>query len=315
MLYSPSMSKFNEIDRLSDTLMKMKLEATEVGAVDAGGDWALEIPAQAGFKLTQIIRGESFVSVTGMRSKFHLKAGDCFLSINGKAALITSKSPAKKKLSLAEISGTVWNGVITINGGGDYFGIGTRFHFDGPLSKIIFANLPPAIHIPGHLEQAALLRWNLDRFTSEFISQNMGRSLILNHLAPIMLIQILRIYASSTQQENNWLNALSDPCLSKAIEAIHSNYQRSWSLEKLARVAGMSRSVFARSFKQQVGIPPMDYLTHWRIEVACDLLKSKDQNVSSAASNVGFESESGFSSAFYKILKVRPGFYQKTHTK
>jgi len=126
-----------------------------------------------------------------------------------------------------------------------------------------------------------------------------------------MLSQIFRIYLSSAKDERNWLIALSDAKLSKAIEAVHLDYRTDWSLEILAEVAGMSRSGFALSFKKHVGIPPMDYLTHWRIQIACELLKTGENNVSSVASAVGYRSESAFSVAFKKIIACRPGAYQK----
>ena len=150
-----------------------------------------------------------------------------------------------------------------------------------------------------------------DRDTKRVSTKHVGRSLVLNHLAPIMLLQILRIYLSSASEEKNWLVALSDPKLSKVIAIMHSDYKRSWTLNELADVAGMSRSGFALNFKKLIGIPPMDYLTHWRMQIACELLKEEGQNVSTAANAVGYESESAFSVAFKKIVKCRPDLYQK----
>jgi AraC-like DNA-binding protein len=153
----------------------------------------------------------------------------------------------------------------------------------------------------------------MERFGTEFFSKSIGRSLVMNHLAPIMLLQVFRIYLSSAKDERNWLIALSDAKLSKAIDAVHSDYQMAWSLEKLAEVAGMSRSGFALNFRKQVGIPPMDYLTNWRMQIACELLEAGNQNVSAVANAVGYESESAFSVAFKKIMNCRPGVYQKNH--
>ena len=301
------------IDILSATLMKMKLKTSAAGAVDAGGNWAIEIPEHQGFKLNQIVRGECWVSLKGSKSNYHLKAGDCFLTINGTSCVVAKNLFIKRSVSLESLLKNSKNGVMTVNGGGEYFGIGTQFQFDGHLPRILFAHLPRAIHIPAHSDQAAILRWSLERFGTEFFSRNMGRSLILNHLAPIMLLQIFRIYLSSEKSEKNWLIALSDAKLSKAIEAVHSSYQMDWSLEKLAEVAGMSRSGFALNFKKEVGIPPMDYLANWRIQIACELLEAGGQNVSTVASAVGYESESAFSVAFKKIVNCRPGAYQKNH--
>jgi AraC-like DNA-binding protein len=298
-------------DTLSTTLMRMKLKSSAAGAIDARGNWAIEIPEYEGFKLQLLLKGESWVSIQGDPSRYHLKEGDCFLMTSGKPS-IASKNPAPKKtIKLESLYKTVRNGVMTVNGGGEFFSIGTHFQFDGHLPKLLFAHLPPAIHVPGHLDQAAVLRWSIERFRSEYLGQSVGRSLILNHLAPIILLQVLRIYLASAKTEKNWLVALSDPKLSRAIEAMHSDYRRAWSLESLAAVAGMSRSGFALNFRKQVGVPPMDYLTNWRMQIACELLQSDHHNVSTAASAVGYESESAFSVAFMKVIQCRPGFYQK----
>ena len=72
----------------------------------------------------------------------------------------------------------------------------------------------------------------------------------------------------------------------------------------------MSRSGFALMFKKKVGVTPMDYLKHWRMQVACELLQSSDESLSAIASAVGYGSESAFSMAFQRVVKCRPGAYR-----
>ncbi len=300
------------VDTLSTTLMKMKLKITVSGAIEAGGNWAFEFPASEGFKLYVLLRGDCWIWVEGDAAK-HIQTGDCILVTTGKSFVVAKELSIKKRVSAQVLFANAQNGVMTWNGGGDFMAIGTYFEFDGPLPKIVFGQLPAVIHIPGHLEQAAILRLYLERFSAEFRGNNAGRSLILNHLTPIMLVQVMRIYLTDAKSEKNWLVALSDPKLSKTIEALHANYQRSWSLDELAKIAGMSRSGFALNFKKQIGISPMDYLTNWRIQIACELLQSGDHSMSEVANAVGYESESAFSAAFKRILKCRPGFYQKSY--
>jgi AraC-like DNA-binding protein len=152
----------------------------------------------------------------------------------------------------------------------------------------------------------------MERFKAEFFSENPGRALILNHLTPIMLLQILRIYLSSTTKaEQSWLFAISDPHLAKVFEAMHANYQRPWSLDSLAKLAGLSRSGFALAFRKKVGLAPLEYLTNWRMQIACDLLKTDNYTVESVANAIGYESESAFSVAFKRTLSCRPGQYQR----
>jgi AraC-like DNA-binding protein len=302
------------VDTLSATLMRMKLKASNAAAINAGGDWALESPGQASFMFHLVLKGEQWLAMTGEKSPHHIQVGDCVLLSGGRPFVLTSSLSSKKQKRMGpnEMWKTLRNGVMTINGGGDCLSIGTQFQFDGHLTKVIFARLPSVIHIPAGTDQSAILRWTLERFREEFLSNDVGRSLVINHLAPIMLLQTLRAYLHRANEDKNWLVALCNPKLSKAIEAMHADYNRAWSLEQLAQVAGMSRSRFALHFKQQVGIAPMDYLTQWRMQIACDLLKEQEQGIAAIAHAVGYESESAFSVAFTKVVGLRPGAYQRS---
>jgi AraC-like DNA-binding protein len=260
-----------------------------------------------------VLKGEAWISVDGDRSTYQLKAGDCLLTTRGTPFVMAKDLSIEKKVKIESLFKTAKNGVLIVNEGGDFFSVGTIFQFDGHLHKIMFAHLPSAIHIPGHLDQAAVLHWSIERFRAEYLEQNVGRSLVMNHLSPIMLLQIFRIYMASAKTERNWLVALCDPKLSKAIEVMHSEYQKTWSLASLAKVAGLSRSGFALNFRKQIGIPPMDYLTNWRIQIACEHLRAGESSIFEIADAVGYESESAFSDAFKRILRCRPGFYRKNY--
>ena len=202
------------------------------------------------------------------------------------------------------------DGRATCHGGGDFLVIGTIFWFEGHLPSLLFSRLPPVIHIDGSSDPAAILRWSLERFNAEVRGNGVGRSLFLSHLAPIMLLQILRIYLSSAPNDENWLIALSHPRLSKVLAAMQSEYQRHWTLGQFADLAGMSRSGFALTFKKKVGVALMVYLTNWRMQIACELLQSGEDTISAIAEAVGYGSESAVSVAFRNIVKCRPGAYR-----
>ena len=71
-----------------------------------------------------------------------------------------------------------------------------------------------------------------------------------------MLLQILRIYLTSAENEKNWLTAISHPKLSHVIGAKHVDFCKAWTLEELAEVAGMSRSVVsATNHKARLVLP------------------------------------------------------------
>lgn len=96
-----------------------------------------------------------------------------------------------------------------------------------------------------------------------------------------------------------------------AINAMHAEPARRWTLAALARQAGMSRSSFAVKFKAAVGSSPMDYLARWRMLLAGDKLSSTSLPISAIAASLGYESESAFSTAFKRIMGCPPRAYAR----
>ncbi|HEX4458706.1 MAG TPA: AraC family transcriptional regulator [Polyangia bacterium] len=299
-------------DVLSATLAKMKLKALAAATLDAGGRWAVEFPAVELIRLQVVLAGECWLAVTGEKTKYHLRAGDCVLLPRAKSYAIAADLSIKRKLPAHALQWTARDGVVSVvcNGGGDFLSVGTGFQLDGHFQSIVFGRLPSVIYIPAHAEQAAVLRWGVERFGAEVRNRQAGRALMLSHLAPIMLLQTLRSYLATAGREKNWFVALSDPRLAKAIAAMQSDHARDWSLDALAKTAGLSRAGFALNFKKWIGVTPMEYLAQWRMQLACELLR-EDRRITEVASAVGYESESAFSAAFTRIVRCRPGHYRR----
>ena len=83
-----------------------------------------------------------------------------------------------------------------------------------------------------------------------------------------------------------------------------------WTVERLARLVGLSRSVLAERFTEMVGQPPMQYLALWRMQLASRLLVDGGQ-VAAVASAVGYESEAAFSRAFKKLVGQAPATWRR----
>src|SRR5262249_17087959 len=106
-----------------------------------------------------------------------------------------------------------------------------------------------------------------------------------------------------------WLFALADKQMSTAITAIHDDPAHRWTLQELAKLAGMSRSIFALKFKKRVGTSPMEYLTRWRMLLAADKLTNSGDSISEIGLSLGYESESAFSTAFKRVMGCSPRQY------
>jgi AraC-like DNA-binding protein len=300
-------------DLLSATLSKMKLKALAAATLNAGGRWAIEFPALDVIRLHIVLAGECSLAIDGEKATYRLRPGDCALLPHARRYVVAADLSVKRRLQPHQLIGKSQDGVVSVvcNGGGEFFSVGSAFQLDGHFQEIVFGRLPSVIHVPAHAEQAAVLRWGLERFGAEVRNRHPGRALMLNHLAPILLVQTLRSYLASAGAEKNWFVAVSDPRLCKAIAAMQSDHARGWSLDDLAKTAGLSRAGFALNFKKWIGVTPMEYLTQWRMQIARELLL-QDRRIAEVASAVGYESESAFSVAFTRIVRCRPGHYRRS---
>lgn len=103
-----------------------------------------------------------------------------------------------------------------------------------------------------------------------------------------------------------WLAALADDVAGPALRAMHDAPERQWTLTSLARAAGVSRTTLATRFAAKVGMPPLTYLTDWRMAVAADLLASSTVTVGAVARQVGYADAFGFSAAFKRVHGISP---------
>jgi AraC-like DNA-binding protein len=142
---------------------------------------------------------------------------------------------------------------------------------------------------------------------AETADKRAGGESVLTKLSELMFIDVVRRYIATLPSENaGWLAGLRDPVIGKALTLIHDKPAQEWTIEMLAKQAGVSRSVLAERFTQIVGIPPMHYLAKWRMQIASELLGSGNMNVAGIAAHIGYESEAAFSRAFKKMIGVPP---------
>lgn len=185
--------------------------------------------------------------------------------------------------------------------------LGGHFTFESVNRELLTDLLPPLVHVPSTDKVAGRVRSMLALAADESKHTLPGSDVVLGHLMEIILIEILRSgLAHGDARPQGMFAALIDPQLAVVLRAIHQNVARPWTVAQLARLAGMSRSVFAARFREAVGKGPIDYLLTWRMAIAKDAIRGGGLTFSEVALSVGYQSAGAFSTAFKRVVGCSP---------
>ena len=183
-----------------------------------------------------------------------------------------------------------------------------------PLLSVLPSILPEIHDLPESRFEVIAVAIKLLALESEY--ERIGKTAVINHWASIMMIECLRTYIERLPEAtDNWLQAMKDPYLAKALAAMHHAPDQNWTIHQLAEVAGMSRSSFAQRFKDSVGMPPLTYLIDYRLRLAARYLRLQQNSISRISELVGYASDSTFSQAFKRVYGVSPKVYRQQYRK
>lgn len=182
------------------------------------------------------------------------------------------------------------------------------FDFGAGIKNPLSQALPDVLALK--LTEIPALAASLGLLFAEAERRHCGRQAVLDRLIEVVVIQLLRVLMDQNRLQVGLLAGLAEPRLARAINAMHAEPARAWTLEGLAAIAGMSRARFAMKFRDVVGITPGSYLAEWRIGVAQSLLR-RGKSVQWVADAVGYASASALSRAFSAQVGVSPTDWRK----
>jgi AraC-like DNA-binding protein len=318
-------------DALSDVLRTVRLTGATFFDVVAKAPWAVESPRRekilprilpgAGHLIAYhvVTEGTCFATIAG-GEPVRIEAGEVIVFTRGDPHVMSSNpnlrpDPDPPDFIAAAVAGQL---PLVINYGGDSaasakFVCGYLACDAGPFNPLL-DNLPRVIKAkdpegsdPGWLGQ--FIRFAM----IESSDKRAGGESVLAKLSELMFIEVVRRHLQAMPPEQaGWLAGLRDPFVGKALALMHAGPARNWTIEELAKSAGMSRSVLAERFTGLVGMPPMQYLAKWRMQMATGLLSDGSANLASVAKAIGYESEAAFSRAFKKMVGTPPSVWRRS---
>jgi AraC-like DNA-binding protein len=196
----------------------------------------------------------------------------------------------------------------------DFKQLGGYFLTDTANRGLLSNLLPKFVHIRGSDAAAGRLKRTIDAIVDEALADRPGRDLVVERLIEVLLVEGLRFRSEvmSAIGPPGLLVGLADPPLARALRLLHGNVARGWSVEELAKEAGLSRSVFSERFGQKVGVPPMQYLMDWRMALAKDMLQREAPPLEMVAMAIGYQSASAFSTAFRREVGRPPSHFARS---
>jgi AraC-like DNA-binding protein/mannose-6-phosphate isomerase-like protein (cupin superfamily) len=287
-------------DVLSEVLTLIRLRGELVYTAFLGEPWGLQFqPGPAHFHFIE--KGEAWVTPAGERPKRVIE-GDLVLLPLGKGHVIADAlgSPVEN-IGIVAASHFDREELVLRHGGDGPVTrlVGGFFSFEGSPLPAVMSALPPLIHIPRGDAGAPPWLAAISHFlVAEAQQPNPGSSLMISRLIDLLVIRTLRSWAASEANRMGWLGGLGEERIGRVLSAMHADPFRRWTVQSLAEVARMSRSIFAERFTSAVGEPPLRYLSRWRLTIAADLLRSGGLKVTEAAYRSGYASDAAFSRAF-----------------
>jgi AraC-like DNA-binding protein len=245
-----------------------------------------------------------------------LAAGDLLMFPHGDQHLLGSDVartpvPGEKLVQPSPAGGLL----RIVHGGG---GARTRFvcgylACDSRLCRPLLGALPRMLRVPiGARPGAAWLVGTIQHAAEESRSPRAGTAAVLAKLAELLFVEAIRCHIESIpEDQRSWLAGLRDPHVSRALQLLHNDPGRAWTVDELGQEAGMSRSALAERFTQLIGEPPMQYLTGWRLALAARALREGNETIVRIADRVGYESEAAFNRAFKREFGMPPATWRR----
>lgn len=310
-----------KMDILSDILNLLEVKGTLYFRTSFRCPWGVEVPPYknvARFHLAH--KGDCWFQAAGDDEEVYLAPGDLVLFPHGQGHFLRGQkgTPVTSLDKVVEDSGFTGKGVLVWGGNeipeSEAQLVCGHFAFGEDADHPLLRELPPYIHLKkGDEISNTWMDVTLKMLGSVAGRAQPGGDLIAAKLAEIIFAQTIRSYLSSDKANRLVFRGLRDPQISRLLEALHRDYRKSWSLDEMARVAGMSRTVFAERFRELMGMTPMQYLTTWRMQKARQLLTKTEEPVIRVAEEAGYLSEAAFARAFKQHFEVAPATYRRTH--
>jgi len=316
------------VDTLSEVLRTVRLTGAVYFSIEGSAPWVAEtlpgslIAPHVGSGVEHVINyhvvtaGACWGGPVGA-PPFRLETGDVIVFPQGDPHVLSSHPGMRGRPEIEFYRAANRQRVplcVSLQGGGreraqivcGFLGCDAR-----PFNPLLGA-LPRVLHLPASRSAAAGVRPLVDLALAESTTARPGSDGVLSRLSELLFVDVIRAFTDGLDPDQvGWFAGLRDPVVGAALHKLHDQPTQRWTLVRLAREVGASRTILAQRFSRLVGMPPMQYLARWRVQMAANLLRTTRLGLAEIAERVGYGSEPALSRAFKRGLAVAPASYRR----
>ena len=307
------------MDALSEVLRLARFSAAVTLDAAAQEPWCVSVPASEGIGRAHLLtEGEAVVRCA--QGEVALEPGDFVFFPGGAAHFVGSSLDAEATPFSSLVRASVAGELVPVRVGGRGRAsrlISFTFACEPHLAQPLLSALPPVVRVD--MAGARPLDWlrdSLGLVLSASDAPLLGAGASRALLAELLFVEALsRFVQSLPPGGSGWLAGLNDRYVGRALALVHGRPSEPWTVERLGRLVGLSRSSLAERFSEVMGEPIFAFLTRWRLQLAAEHLLTSTRSVESIAKEAGYESASAFARAFKQAFGKPPTAWRRRRTR
>jgi AraC-like DNA-binding protein len=320
------------MDAFSEILTAVKLKGAMFFRAEFSSPWGISSPTSSELAPALspgaphlviyhlVIEGKAIARTHGGKT-IELKPGDIVIFPHGDPHELRSDGKAQGDLTPAIIKKKMMTHdlrPLRAGGGGQNTCFVCGYMACDPfLCRPILEGLPAILKVNVRTDRSGQwLENSILHLVEEAASEQAGSDAMLAKLSEALFVDTLRRYmAGLPDEQTGWLAGARDPIVGKSLAILHSRVKHPWTIADLAKEVGLSRSSLVERFSRFLSVPPMTYLTRWRLQLAARALITTSRGVADISADVGYESEAAFNRAFKREFGAPPARYRRDSKK
>ncbi len=309
------------MDLLSGILSVMKMSGSLYFRTSFTSPWGVQVPSHQNVsRFHYVHRGRCYLRLENQSDALFLEQGDLVIITRGASHVISEPQDAviSSLETVVEESGFDGRGALMVGSpenGHETQLICGHFAFDPGVRHVLLDSLPDYVHVKDYGKASPdWLDNTLKMIGSELGHDKLGGDHIAVKLSEIIFTQAIRHYIENDGKSRMGLAGFADDHIRKVLVALHERPGDAWSVEKLAKIAGMSRTAFSNRFTELIGKTPLNYLIDWRMQIARQMLIDTDYPIIDIALKTGYQSEAAFGRIFKRYFNMPPAGFRRNWT-